>query len=397
MNLGLIRHIDSKVGQVVCNYLYYYDKFRGLFPPLKVPEGVHRILIIKFWGIGNLVQASPTLRGIRDKYPDADIVFLTLEQNKGVYEGSGLYDDVIYLRLTTIWDFTRELFKMFFMLRTYNFDLIINLEPLVYFGELISFYVGVGPRVGFAVPNRKTLFTKPIEFREDEHIARSFYRTLSVFGLPENPAEEALQPEPIPLSSADEKNAAEILQSEGISDEGYLIGMNVNASDVAVERRWPLENFAALVDLAMTKLNAQVVLYGSPDERKYVERAVAMMRRNPVNLAGKTSLRQAIAIMNRLDMFLTNDSGPLHLAYAMNVPTISLWGPESPERYGPLGDKHVKVFKDVDCSPCINFKNLKQTNCKMDAVCIRQITVKEVFELLQEAHENWLKKNYNHG
>ena len=389
MKLGLIRLIDSRVGQVVCNYLYYYDKFRALFPPLRRPEGIRRILVIKFWGIGNLVQASPTMRGIRETFPDAEVVFLTLTQNKGVYENSGLYDQAIYLRLTTAWDFTRELFKLFFFLRGFDFDLIINLEPLVYFGELISFYVGVGHRVGFAVEGRKSLFTKPVEFREDEHIARTFYRILNVLGIDEEPTPEQLHPTPIPLNQDDHKVAEELLRSEGINGDDFLIGVNVNASDVAEERRWPLENFATLIDLAIQKLNAQVVLFGASDEVPYVERAIAMMREEPVNLAGKTNLHELIAVIDKLDLFVTNDSGPLHLAYAMSTPSISFYGPESPHRYGAIGPQHHAVYKGLDCSPCILFKKLKKIDCKQDAVCMSQITVNEVFKLLEDVHRNW--------
>lgn len=392
MNLDLIRLVDSRVGQVVCNYLYYYDRFRALFPPLRIPEGTHRILIIKFWGIGNLIQVSPTLRAIREAFPNAKIVFLTLEQNKGVYEGSSLYDEAIYLRLTTAWDFTRELFKLFFSLRSYNFDLIIDLEPLVYFGELISFYVGVGPRIGFTVPGRKTLFTKPIEFREDEHIAKTFFRTLEVLGIPGNPTDEKLYPEPVPIAEEDKHAAEELLKSENINDNDFLIGVNVNASDVAKERRWPIENFAVLVDMVIQRLGAKVVLIGAPEEVPYVDRAVAMMRENPANLAGRTTLREAIAIIDRLNLFITNDSGPLHLAYAQGVPTISFYGPESPHRYGPFGDKHHTLYKDLDCSPCINFKNLKKINCQLDALCMRQITVSEAYSLVQEIMSARLKQ-----
>lgn len=390
MNLGLIRLIDSRVGQVVCNYLYYYDRFRGLFPPLRRPEGVHRILVIKFWGIGNLVQASPTMRGIRQRFPQAEIVFLTLTQNKGIYEHSGLYDRAIYLRLTTAWDFTRELFKLFFFLRSFDFDLIINLEPLVYFGEVISFYVGVGHRVGFAVEGRNTLFTKPVEFREDEHIAKTFYRILSVFGEPQDPTDEDLTPERIPLAAQDRRAAQELLRSQGITPDDFVVGVNVNASDVAPERRWPLENFTELMDRAVERLNAKIVLFGAPEEVPYVERAVAMMRRDSINLAGRTTLRQAIALIDELDLFVTNDSGPLHLAYAQGIPTISFYGPESPYRYGAMGEQHHALFKGLDCSPCIFFKKLKKINCKRDALCMKEITVAEAYQSLEEVHRRWL-------
>jgi heptosyltransferase III len=392
MNLELIRQIDSKVGSLACKYLYYYNRFRALFPPLRrLDEGIHRILIIKFWGIGNLVQASPTLRRIRKLYPNAKIVFLTLDQNKGVYEKSGLYDEAIYLRLTTLRDFTRELLRLFFLLRGYAFDLIIDMEPLAHFAELISFYVGTRT-IGYSVPGRKSLFTTSVEFREDEHIARTFYRLLEPLGVKGEPKSEDLIADPLPLTEADRRAASELLQSEGIGPGDFLVGVNVNASDVARERRWPLESFATLVDQMIQNLHVKVVLSGAPDEVTYVQRAVAMMREDPVNLAGKTTLHQAITVMSQVDLFITNDSGPLHLAYAAGVPTISFWGPESPKRYGPIGPQHHTCHKEMDCSPCIYFKNLKRIRCKRHGFCLRQISVEEVYELVRQAHRRWLEK-----
>ena len=327
MNLELIRQIDSKVGSVACKYLYYYDRFRALFPPLRrLDEGIHRILIIKFWGIGNLVQASPTMRRIRQLYPKAKIVFLTLEQNKGVYENSGLYDEVIYLRLTTARDFTRELLRMFFLLRSYAFDVIIDMEPLVHFAELISFYVGTRT-VGYSVPGRKSLFSMPVEFREDEHIARTFYRVLEPFDVKGEPTLKSLIAEPLPLTEADRQEAQNLLHQFGVKPGDYLVGVNVNASEVARERRWPLESFAELVDRLIQELPLKVILFGAPDEQPYVQRALAMMREEPINLAGKTTLHQAISTMSVLDLFITNDSGPSASGLCGGNPHDQLLGP----------------------------------------------------------------------
>ena len=390
MNLELIRQLDSKIGGFACSYLYYYDRFRALFPPLRRSVGIKNILVIKFWGIGNLVHVSPTLRAIRGLHPDAKIVFLTLEQNKGVYEGAGLYDEVWYLRLTTLWDFTRAFFRLFFQLRAYQFDLIIDLEPLVHFAEIISFYVGVGTTVGFSLPGRKSLFTKPVEFREDEHIARTFYRILEPFGVRDEPTEKQLLAEPIPANREALAAVDELLRCEAIGDHDFLVGVNVNASEVAEERRWPLENFAALMDLLIQRLKAKVVLLGAPDEVPYVDRVIAMMREDPVSLAGRTTLPEAIAAISRLDLFITNDSGPLHLAYAVGVPTISFYGPESPSRYGPLGPRHQTLYKGLNCSPCIFFKNLKKINCRQDALCLREISLEEAYRLVEQSHGDWL-------
>ncbi|RJP80617.1 MAG: glycosyltransferase family 9 protein [Candidatus Zixiibacteriota bacterium] len=397
MNLELIRQLDSKVGTVVCKYLYHYDRFRQIFPPLRRPEGIHRILVIKFWGIGNLVQCSPTLRKIRQLFPEAQVVFLTLAPNKGVYENSGLYDEAIYLHLTTLKDFGRELFRLFFVLRNFQFDLIIDLEPLVHFAEMVSFYAGVGQTVGFSVPGRQSLFTKPIEFREDEHIARTFYRVLEPFGVTGEPSLEELLAEPLPLTPEDLAAADDLLAGEGVGSHEFVVGLNVNASDVAKERRWGLVNFAELADRMVQKLGARVVLFGAPDEVLYVNQAVSMMREDPVNLAGRTSLHEYIAVISRLNLFITNDSGPLHLAYAARVPTISFYGPESPRRYGPLGDLHRPLYKDLDCSPCVFFKTLKKIRCKREAECMRRITVDEVMAHVEDYHRLWAENRRGRG
>ncbi|MBU0518104.1 glycosyltransferase family 9 protein, partial [bacterium] len=196
----------------------------------------------------------------------------------------------------------------------------------------------------------------------------------------------------IPLRASEITAANELLAAEEVDTGDFIVGINVNASDVAIERRWPLENFAALADLLSQRLGANVILVGAPDEVPYVERAIAMMRETPVNLSGRTTLREVIALMDRMHLFITNDSGPLHLAYAMGTPTISLFGPETPLRYGPIGKKHSAVYKQIDCSPCLNFGNLKRSNCQQEGRCMKEIKVHEIFELVERGRQQWKEK-----
>lgn len=377
MNLDLIRTIDKYLGTFLRLLLYYYQKVRDLFPGGLCKEPYERILIIKFWGIGNIVRTSPVLKAARIRFPKAHITFLTLSQNKGVYEDSGLFDETIYLNLQSVWAFLWDILVKFFQLKRRHFDLVLNLEPWANFAEIVAFYVGTRMRVGFTAPTRRSLFNVKVPFVEHEHITRSFFRILQPFGLK---MPDDLRPLPIPLEEKDVKYVEVLLSAGGISSHDFIVAVNVNASDVADARRWMPQNFAQLADRLTSELQAKIVFVGAPSEKERVEEVIAMTKYKGICAAGKTNLKQAIALFARADVFVTNDSGPMHLAMAMRTPTVAMFGPETPARYGPQSDLHIAIFKNYDCSPCISFKKAKKIDCKMGARCMNDISVDEVFQ-----------------
>jgi len=376
MNLDLIRFTDKYLGTLLRILLYYYQKIRDLYAAGWCKEPYQRILVVKFWGIGNIVRASPAFRAIRERFPGARVTFVTLSQNQGVYEESGLFDEVIYLKLKSVRWFLFDVLRMFFILRRKHFDLVLNFEPWANFAEIISFWVSVRMRVGFTAPTRRSLFNIKVPFVEDEHISRSFFRILYPFAvrMPED-----LTPLPVSVSNKEREYVNSILYSEGVKEDDLVIALNVNASDVADARMWSLEKFAALNDRLVEEMGAKTFFIGSPSELSRVQTVMEMAKHKGINLAGRTSLKQAIAALARADIFVTNDSGPMHLAMAMQTPTVALFGPESPERYGPVSDLHYPIFKHYDCSPCISFKSAKKIRCKNGAKCIMDITVDEVY------------------
>ncbi len=390
MNLDLIRFTDKYIGIPLRLFLYYYQKLRDLYPQRESREPFKRILVVKFWGIGNIIRVSPTLKAIRERFPQAKITFITLSQNRGIYEGSGLFDETVYLKLKSVWIFLWDVFKKYFILRRKRFDLVLNLEPLANFAEIVSFYVAVGARVGFTTPGRRSLHTIKIPFKEDEHISRTFYRVLYPFGL--GPPDDLI-PLPVPVSGAERETAESLLAESGVDWSRPLIALNINASNVADARRWPEENFIRLARRLREELAAELIFIGAPEE---AERVASVVERTGAgaSLAGKTTLNQAAAALERADIFITNDSGPMHLAMAMETPTVALFGPESPRRYGPISDRHAAIYKGYDCSPCINFATAKKIRCKYGAKCIKDITVEEVF---QEAVGLYQKTRKNRG
>ena len=384
MNLDLIRFTDKYFGIIIRLLLYYYQKIRDVFPQAWTREPYKHILVVKFWGIGNIVRASPAFRAIRERFPGAQVTFVTLSQNKGVYEDSGLFDEVIYLKLNSVRAFLWDVLVKFFLLRRKKFDLILNFEPWANFAEIVSFYVGVRMRVGYTAPQRRSLFNVRVPFIESEHISRSFFRILHPFGL-RTPND--LSPLLISVTKKDRDYVAQLFHKEGLCADDLIVAINVNASDVADARRWLPQRYADLSDIIIEEFGAKIVFIGGPGEMERVQSVIDLAKNIGVNMAGRTSLKQAIAVLDRADIFITNDSGPMHLAMAMQTPTVALFGPESPQRYGPVSNMHYPIFKNYDCSPCISFKRAKKIRCKNGAKCITDITVDDVMEGVRKLAE----------
>jgi ADP-heptose:LPS heptosyltransferase len=127
---------------------------------------------------------------------------------------------------------------------------------------------------------------------------------------------------------------------------------------------------------------------GAADERAYVEQALARnesVRNRAVNCAGLLTLGEFIALLSRSRLLLTNDSAPMHIASAVGTPVVALFGPESPQFYGPLG-RAVVLYKPPSCSPCLNIYNAKLFICPYEARCMKQITIEDVLHAIKRVH-----------
>ena len=404
---------------------------------LPSPLAGDRVLIIKFWGLGNIIQASPTLKMLRQNLPNCHLTFLTLSQNLGLYDRNNLYDRSLALTLKPMLPFVWEVLKLIRLLRKERFKWVIDLEPLTNFSESIAYLSGAPNRVGFVrerfLPpydsrgekkgghserseeshKLHSLYTHPVEFHEKIHI-RDTFKTIAQSLLPpynsngeqkvgldvlppydswgekkggslersEEPFDDELIP--ILLNHEDQSFLDSFSQKHGIRAQDFLVGININASEVAKERRWLPERFAELADRIANTGTARIVFLGSPAERVYVEEAVSRMTTVPIIAAGKTTLRQMIALLGCCNLFISNDSGPVHMASAQGTPTVAIFGPESPDRYGPRESKHRVIYKGLPCSPCISFHNAKKVHCpEPKPPCIYHITVEEVWEAVK--------------
>ncbi|MBN1547664.1 MAG: lipopolysaccharide heptosyltransferase II, partial [Syntrophaceae bacterium] len=178
------------------------------------------------------------------------------------------------------------------------------------------------------------------------------------------------------LTREDEDRADTILQNYGLDRTHYFVGMAPGATYGAAKKWFP-DRFAAVADRLFEEYAARILLFGSAGDRESTA-AVSQNARYPLtDLAGATSLRDAVALISRCHLFISNDSGLMHVAGALGVPTVAIFGSTNPVTTSPMGENNIVVHKDLPCSPCL------KTTCPQDFECMDLIGVEDVYGAAQ--------------
>jgi lipopolysaccharide heptosyltransferase II len=344
-----------------------------------------RILVTQTGGwIGDMILLTPTLRALRHAYENSHITMLVrplvqklmidnpyldelmiydkrgedreISLNKG---GKGIVK-LLHPRL-------RRDFQLSQRLRELRFDLAVVLHPNSVRSALVPYLARIPERIGSRINGRGIFLTRSINDREDIHEVERYLRVLKFIGISNpNPKLEFWH------TMEDRRAVERILAESGISNADILVG--INPGTTWETKRWKLERFAEVIDALLKKYKARVVLTGSPAEEPFGDRLQELTSAEFVNLVGKTDLRQLGALIERMSFYITGDSGPMHIAAAVNTPTIALFGPTSPIRHAPYGAGHVVIQKQVKCSPCY------ERTCRKNHECMKAIEVKDVLQ-----------------
>jgi heptosyltransferase-2 len=396
-----MKWIDQYLGATLCLALWLVTQLRHGRRRRSEPR---KILFIKLWGMGSILNAVPAFAaakwGIRNtQYAirNTEVHLLTFKRNAQICELLNVVDTVLFLdNPRPSVSFLLNLLQLIQRLRVERFDVVVDLEFFVRFTTILTYLTDAPCRIGFDSPKwwRSSLYTHVAPFRARAHITDCFLDLARCLGgeilrfaqndnLPLCHSERSEESQVPALKPPSEKCACIPASLHPcINESKPLVCLNPNASEVSHLSRWMPENFARLADELIDRYGVTVGLTGAPNEVEFVESVRRMARHADeiIVFAGKTTIPQFIALLQRCRVFITNDSGPMHLAAALGVPTIALFGPDTPTRYGPRGAQHTIFYKPPPCSPCYNFYDNKSNRCKNEVYqcCLKSITVEEV-------------------
>ncbi len=342
------------------------------YPVIRIKDDFKRILIVRTDRIGDVLLSTPVIKAMRDSYPNAYIAMVISPYAKDIVEGNPYLDEVIIYDKDGKHKSLRRSIKFAHNLKKKRFDLSLILHPTNR-AHLITFFAGIPKRIGY---NRKLGFLltdkiKHIKQFGEKHELEYNLDLVRYLGI--EPKDKDLF---IPLKPESEVWIEDIFRQEGIKETDKLLAIHPGAS--CPSKIWPNERFAEAADRLIEKYGFKVLVVAGPKDIKISEAVMRNMQHPAINLAGKTSVSQLASLLKRTQLFISNDSGPVHIAFAAGTPVISIFGRNqkglSPKRWGPLGKKDKVLHKEVGCIECLAH------NCTKEFVCLKAIAVDDVID-----------------
>ena len=390
MDLRITRFIDRHVGVPACYIIGLISSKARKKKLENRKSAVKKILLIKFWGLGNIILATPAIQAIRQKYPEAQIDFLTLSDNRSLLESLTEINNIIDIKLTGIIRFIKDFFILIISVRKSRYDIIVDFEPFARSSAILTFLSSTKTSVGFETPaqGRGALYSNPVPYNNNQHIVKTFYDLATKAGCPAEDTDNLV------LSRLEPKNKNECAYVDKIlngfnAKNGRIVGIHVGTGPNATTRRWPVENYCKLVEALVQNYQAKIVFTGGKAERNAINEILSKLgdlSKHCIDLCTKLTIPQLALLMNNMALFISSDTGPLHLAAAQGTKTISFYGPNTPKIYGPWGSKknNIVIYKQLKCSPCMTNYNDKLSRCIFnEPYCITTITPSEVIEQIR--------------
>jgi lipopolysaccharide heptosyltransferase I len=340
-----------------------------------------KILILKFSALGDIVHALPVAATIRKSLPDSHIVWMVEERFRDLLNDNPDIDEIISLR-TKVWrkNWNRqsmsEIRDTIKTLRQHKFDIVLDLHGLIKSG-LIARLSGAPTRTGFHPKNCKEKVSALFTNQKTPYIAGGLHVVDMYLALLQTALGKIEETKSFPLTipeEADKKIAHFFDQNPDMTDRP-VIGINPGAGFET--KQWELTRFAELADRISAELGYSIILTWGPGEEFKTQQISAHMKQKSWT-APPTSILESIALYKRMALLVSCDSGPLHLAAALGIPTVSIFGPTDPARNGAYGVNHETVYKMLSCSFC-----WKRTCPLGTRECMKQVTVDEVFEAVK--------------
>lgn len=358
--------------------------------PVSREQASHRILIIRIGAFGDILMGTALLAALRRAYPKAHLTWIAEHSEMQAIDANPYIDEIIrwdgsyWRRMVRGLHYVPWLIRMLRLRKTLHenrYDVFVSFQPeewpLLARGAGAALKVGVFDTFRRFYRAQKTsgytrLYTHAYAYPNlPDHRIDQYLLTLEALGLPPDPA----QPLSMGYTEADKEAALRLLADSGFSGGAPLVLLAPLTTWPT--KCWPLERYAALGNV-LAQRGCRIVVIGSGKERDTVESLAAQMEPRPLTAAGTLSFRQMAALVDQSALVVSGDTGPMHVASALGVPQVALFGPTAPKWYGPRSPHAISLLHPVPCGPC------DQKFCPNDGEaheqCMKLLTVAEVLE-----------------
>ncbi len=318
--------------------------------------------------VGDGVMMTPALGAIRTSFPRAQITVVANPLVAQLFEHHPWCDRVLVYDKKGEHRGVRGLTRFARSLKEQRFDLAILLQK-AFEAALLAYIARIPERIGFSTDGRGLLLTGRTPLTDEvhcQHHSRHYLHMLRQFGIEGGSGDQRLEVTPEERSWA-----------EGLLGEGSYVAVNPGAA-YGSAKRWIPERYAEVADRLAGELGVNIVLTGGPGEAEIGRDIEAAMRQKPLNLIGQTSIRQMMAIIANCRLMVSNDSGPMHVAAALGVPVVAVFGATDHTTTYPWTKRHRIVRREVDCAPCL------KRQCPTDHRCMEAVTAEAVLVACRE-------------
>ena len=399
MDIRFQRAVDKYAGVPLCALFTAWDWcIRKLGLRRKPAAEPKRILVILLSEMGSLVLAEPMFQRIKARYPSAELHVMLFAKNREVLDLLNVVpkQSVITLNDSNLKDFASDMWEALQKMRTLRFDVVIDCELFARVSSLIAYMSGAPVLVGFEPHTQEGLYrggylTNPVMYNPYRHLSYQLLTMVDAIEATSYPAgktvptDEAITPPTLTFNDGEVAAEASKLEADFPNIAGKPLVLIYPSGGILPIRAWPLESYYRVADHFLQQGYAVGVIGLKGD--KAFGQAVLNHTRHPmcIDLTGYTrSVRHLLALFHRAALLITNDGGPGQFAAMTPIPTIILFGPETPRLYQSWAKNAYFFHQPLACSPCLTAYNHRMSPCDGDNQCLKQITPDQV---LAKAHE----------
>jgi heptosyltransferase-2 len=339
-----------------------------------------RILIRATNWVGDAIMALPALRAVRGRFPDAEIAIVARPYVADIYRHQDVADRLIPYDVGGLHAGISGREHLAEELREQKYDVALLLQN-AFDAAWLAWRAGIPERIGYARDARSLLLTKAIRVPKPDEIPahEKFYylELLRRIGWLDSLPDETF----IRLRITQEKlqHAARFFADAGVRPKSLRVAIGAGAS-YGSAKCWPPARFAALANLLQSQYDAEIILFGTAGESAVSNAIAVEMRRPPIDLTGKTAVADLPALFSQCQLFVGNDSGAMHIAAAVGLPVVAVFGPTDPLGTAPVTPRCTIVQEKPYCSPCF------LRRCPTDHRCMTRITP----DAVSAAARSWL-------